>query len=187
MEGSQQLPGDKSPSEESCHKYLMQSTSSRPDTIAAQREQIKPSSIIHQPCPCAWLCLGDALVTLLCLQLQHHQNQGSKAATSCKQHSSRTSPYQRPDISTTPGTSGTSRGQSHTEPEGNHLQRSLPRISCQAESQLCLTMTPLTLALSGNAGDFSAPKIEMCSQLLSLVQEKFSIPCLESFLLLIII
>lgn len=48
-------------------------------------------------------------------------------------------------------------------------------------------MTPLALTLSGSAGDFSAPKIEMCSQLLSLVQEKFSIPRLESFLLLIMI
>lgn len=43
------------------------------------------------------------------------------------------------------------------------------------------------LTVSGSAGGFTAPKIEMCPQLLNSVQEKYSIPCLESFLLLIII
>lgn len=62
----------------------------------------------------------------------------------------------------------------------------LPCALSRAEAKLHLTVTPLAFTVSGSVGDFTAPKIEMCSQLLDSVQEKYSIPCLESFLLLII-
>lgn len=85
---------------------------------------------------------------------------------------------------------GTLQGERGPEPHG---ARAKPTGEFRAVLQgrpcprLDLALTPLTLTASGSAGDFTAPKIEMSSQLPSSVQEKYSIPCLESFLLLIII
>lgn len=53
--------------------------------------------------------------------------------------------------------------------------------------RLDLTLTLPLLNSLWQSGGVTAPKIEMCSQLLHSVQEKYSTPCLESFLLLIIV
>lgn len=77
---------------------------------------------------------------------------------------------------------GHSAGQAGTRAKGCWSKTIWLILCCavsQAAFELDLAVTLLMLTISGSAGDFTAPKIEMCSQLLNPVQEKYSIPCLE--------
>lgn len=65
--------------------------------------------------------------------------------------------------------------------------KTVPLILSMLHPRLGLTLTLPMLNSLWQSGGVTAPKIEMCSQLLHLVQEKYSIPCLESSLLLITI
>lgn len=65
--------------------------------------------------------------------------------------------------------------------------KTVPLILSMLHPRLDLTLTLPMVNFLWQSGGVTAPKIEMCSQLLHSVQEKYSIPCLESFLLLIIV